>query len=362
MNQQENKIGSLGYFNLARGIGMVLILLGHSYILFTPLSQRTQAPLSGLGSVLGGGTMAMFFLISGCGFYKRSPKKCFSIQKRLLLKPYCIVSVAILLTKLLLSVVERRPFRDHGGELVLTYLLGFNAEKGSTFLGIPIDSISIFWFVIALFGGWNLYNAISQLRNRRLQVALVVGCVLLGYLLTLYRKIWPFCLPMALLVVGYLAAGAWINRKGLLECRLRGWSIVLLCVPVVCSAIWGRVNIMTCVWKLGLLDVLSTFCLGFLLMRLFAWIMTLNLHNNLVLGLETLGFNSIWVVSLHAYEKVIFPWYRMDEVVPLGPAGCTLVCFFGRLMLIFLLYQLVCVITQCWKRLRGKKKPKIVIE
>lgn len=362
MNQAENRIGSLGYFNLARGIGMVMILLGHSFILFAERPHRTQALFSGAGSVLGGGIVAMFFLISGCGFYRRSPRKCFSIQRKLLLKPYCAVSAAILLTKLLLAAVEQRPFRSHGGELVLTYLLGFNAEKGGVFWGIPIDSISIFWFVLALFGGWNLYNAIAQLRSQQLRGGLVFGCVLLGYLLTLYRKIWPFCLPMALLVVGYLAVGAWINRKGLLERRLPGWSILLLCVPVVCSLAWGRVDIMTCVWKLGLLDVLSTFCLGFLLMRFFAWIMTLNLHSNLVLALEALGFNSIWVVSLHAYEKVIFPWYRMDEVLPLGPAGCTLVCFFGRSALIFLLYQVVCIITRCWKRLQGKKKPKIVIE
>ena len=143
----------LGYFNLARGLGMVLILLGHSMNLYLP-PEVYRNPGLGTGTVIGGGIMAPFFMISGFAFYKRSPKKCFSIQKKLFLYPYIFVAGAVLLTKAGLAVLEKRSFLKHGGELVLTYLFGLNAEGGGKFFGIPIEAVSIFWFILALFGGW----------------------------------------------------------------------------------------------------------------------------------------------------------------------------------------------------------------
>ena len=65
------KSESLGYFNLARGVGIVMVLIGHS---MNPLLSAAGEPhlFSGAGSVLGGGIMAAFFMISGFGFYKRN--------------------------------------------------------------------------------------------------------------------------------------------------------------------------------------------------------------------------------------------------------------------------------------------------
>ena len=68
--------------------------------------------------------MAAFFMISGYGFYKRKPHKCFAIQRKLLLLPYCIVAAAVIISKFLLAVVRQRSFMENGGEFVLTYLLG----------------------------------------------------------------------------------------------------------------------------------------------------------------------------------------------------------------------------------------------
>ena len=94
-------------------------------------------------------------------------------------------------------------------------------------MGIPIESVSIFWFVLALFGGWNLYNAIVQLKSVRMQCFLSAGCVVLGYFLTKLSKIWPFCLPMVLIAVGYLAAGEWIRKNHLLRKKFRCYAGLL---------------------------------------------------------------------------------------------------------------------------------------
>lgn len=348
---------SLGYFNLARGMGMVFIIFGHSMNLYLKDSKGMYFS-SGLGSVLGGGILAAFFMISGFGFYKRSPKKCFSIQTKLLLRPYCLVAAAVLLTKVLLALIKRRSFWNSGGELVLTYLLGLNAEGGGEISGIPIESISIFWFVLALFGGWIIYNRIVQLHSKHLRFVCVCGCVILSYLLTLISKIWPYCIPMALLAVGYLAAGDYMKKKGLLDKKIRPVWWMLIAGIIALSSAFGEINVVACVWKLGLIDVAATFCMGFLFLRLYARLMRHDWKGRIIGILEEIGFNSIWIVCLHAYEKIIFPWYRIAEAFAENMWLGVFLCFAGRCIVMYVLYKFVSIITG---KIRKKKAKKIVL-
>ena len=363
MRNKSERAESLGYFNLARGLGIILILAGHS---INPVLPRIQSGglFAGAGTVLGGGVIAAFFMISGFGFYKRSMKKCFAIQCRLLLRPYGIVAAAVLGTRGLLALLEQRSFWEHGGELILTYLLGLNAEGGGTLLGIPIESVSIFWFVLALFGGWMIYNGVLQLRAPVLRVGMIVGCVLLGYGLTLLSKVWPLCLPMGLLAAGYLAAGRQIREKQLLERKLPVWILVLLAGTAGVSAAFGQVNIVACVWKLGLVDVAGSFCAGFLLLRLYAWFMKKQGKQGKtrrIRGLiEEVGFYSIWIVCLHAYEKIIIPWYRIYGMLPEYPWLAVSICFVSRCLIMYGIYKGIFWIKG--KQKKKRKRPKIRIE
>ena len=336
----HNSIG-LGFFNLARGIGMVLIVFGHSMTPFFPVREVGDGLFAGAGSVLGGGIMAMFFLISGFGFYSRSLRKTFTTQWKLLMNPYWITAGAILASKVALAVVKQRPFAEHGGDLVLTYLLGLNAERGGTFFGLGVDSVSILWFVLALFGGWILYNGICRLKSEKLRWFLTAGAVVLGWLLTTVSDVWPWCLPMALMAVGYLAVGDLIRRRGWLTEKLPWWSWCILGgVSLGCFAL-GGVNMVACQWKLGLLDVAGSFCVGFLLLRSYCWLMTWNWQCKPVQILETAGFYSLWIVFLHGYEKMIVPWYRLGNLLPGQPVLCTALCFILRCGLIFILMRLL---------------------
>lgn len=353
MNQKKG-IG-LGYFNLARGLGMVLIVFGHTMNLYlTDASARTEL-FSGAGSVLGGGIMAAFFMISGFSFYKRSFKKCFTIQSKLLLRPYYWVAAAVLVTKLVLAIIEKRSFWEHGGELILTYLFGLNAEGGGDILGIPVESVSIFWFILALFVGWILYNEIASLRSERLRACWVLGCIIAGYGLTLISKIWLYCLPMGLMAVGYLAAGKFMKKHDLLEKKL-AWKWWVLILAVVCfSATFGEVNIVACIWKCGLLDVAGSFCAGFLILRLYALLMRRVPQGKVMNGLEEIGFQSIWVVCFHAYEKIIFPWYRIAGALRSHPwLGVTL-CFLGRCVVMYLMYKILfwCIAKMKKRKIQG---------
>lgn len=355
MKQNQGKSECLGYFNLARGLGMILIIAGHTYNLFCASAQDSR-PFSGAGSVLGGGIIAMFFMISGFGFYKRSPRKCFQIQKKLLLWPYTLTGAAVLVTKLLLAIIKRRSFFLHGGELVLTYLLGLNAEGGGMLGRIPIESVSILWFLLALFGGWILYNRIMQLASGKLRMILIGGCVILGYCMTLLSKVWPFCLPMGLQAVGYLAAGDQIRKRNLLEKKLPYPLLVLLIAVSGVSAAFGGVNMVAGIWKLGLFDVAGSFCTGFLLLHLYAAVKNKIRGGKITGMIEEIGFCSIWVVCLHAYEKIIFPWYRLGNIFPDWSWLCAAISLIGRSAVMYFLYRVLNRIRKKWKKKHRKVK------
>ena len=351
MRNNRKPTAGIGYFNLARGLGILCILLGHTANLYLKRPEYADAGVfSGIGGVMGGGLMAAFFLVSGYGFFRRSMKRCVSLQSRLLLKPYLWTAAAVLATKLLLAIVERRPFREHGGELVLTYLLGLNAEGGGTFLGARVDSVSILWFILALYGGWLLYNAIRGIRSEWICFFCSAGCMVLGWLLTLFSKVWPYCLPMIFLAVGLLWCGDFIRRHELLERRLPLWGWLLIWIPAGLSAAFGYVNFVAGVWRAGLLDVLGVCCWGFLFLRLYAWFMKRGRRGKIIALLEEAGLCSIWIVCLHAYEKVIVPWHWIPAMLPERPGLGICLCMAVRCLLMYGLYRLILFARGKWKQ------------
>lgn len=358
MTGNQGKTISLGYFNLARGAGMILIVFGHCVNLYSAVNlseDSAQFLFSGMGSVLGGGIMAAFFMISGICFFRRSMARCLKVQAKLLLRPYFVVAAAVILTKIALAIVRQRPFSLHGGEYVPTYLFGLNAEGGGRILGIPVESVSILWFVLALFGGWILYNEISQLGSQALRFVCVLCCVVTGYFMTLLSKVWPFCLPMAFLAAGYLAAGELIKKKNLLERKIPvGWNILIWTVLAVCMA-FGRVNIVAGIWGLGILDVLGSFLCGFEILRLYACFMRREHSGHIAAFLEEIGFHSMWIICLHAYEKIIFPWYRVMELFADCPVVGILVCFAGRCAVMYILYLIIRTVVGQYRIYRGGK-------
>jgi len=332
-----NKIGGIGYFNVARGLGMLYVLLGHSAALFTP--ETNGRILSGAGWVLSSGVMVMFFMISGYGFFKRRPRKCIHIQTKLLLKPYWITALSILISKMILLCIRKNMGIQNVNGILITYLFGLNAIKGAEVGSITFGSISILWFIIALFGGWILYNGIAQIPSRKTQNMVLGGCIILGILLTRISKIWPFCLPMILFAAAYIAAGAWMRKEKLLERKIQWWVYGILLICIIPSLIWGDIDILGCKWKLGIIDVISSFILGFLFMKVYVFCMKKIQGGWFLDKIESIGMHSLWIMCIHGYEKVMIPWYRLEMYFPSGIS--TVICCIGRGIVIWVLFQCI---------------------
>lgn len=360
MEKHEKMTAGLGYFNLARGLGIILVVLGHSINLFLPSSADISVSgiFSGTGSAAGAGVMAAFFMISGSGFFRRSPGKCMRLQFRLLIHPYLWTAAAVIATKIALAVIEKRSFLNHGAEMIPTYLFGLNAEGGGRLFGFPIDSVSILWFLLALFGGWILYNWIRQTESKYLHFIFAAVCTAAGWIMTVISPVWPYCLPIMLLTVGFLWAGELIRDHNLLERRLPAWCWAVIGIPALCSILFGQVNIVAGIWKLGPIDVFGVFCWGFIILRIYALFMKKG-HLGCIAGfIEETGFHSIWIVCLHAYEKVIVPWYRLAGMFETRPVLGICLCFAARCAVMYILYRAIVFILY---RIRKKKRKKLVL-
>lgn len=143
------------YIDVMRGIGIVLMCLGHSIAL---LSE----PVNTFISIF---HMPLFFFVSGMLFYKKElgnfwgflKKKCLSI-----LVPQLLLAAVIFIEQLLICIVKKDV---------------------SVILEIDISSLLLGWFLIVLFVAEIIIYWILKFIKKRLYIALVTVVFFVGFLL-----------------------------------------------------------------------------------------------------------------------------------------------------------------------------------
>ncbi|MBP5291618.1 MAG: hypothetical protein J6Y90_03250 [Lachnospiraceae bacterium] len=331
VKKEVKDVHSMGFFDLAKGLGMIIIILGHSYNMAfnTPgvhaameggrniIFGKAGPLFSGAGSVLGAAVVAMFFMISGYSFFKRKPKKCLSLQAKLLLKPYAVTGAAVVVSKFTISLLRRRSFLEHGAAFITTFLFGTSLDSGGRIFGLPAESISILWFILSLFEAWVAYNLIVRIKAERVRHILVACIVIVGYLMSLAPFAWPYMLPQSMVALGYFHVGHMCKVHKAFERELPQWlpihagSIASFCL------IFGSVNMAYNYWGLGLVDLAGTFALGFLLLMGYVKKLGPIPDTKVTSLISAVGFSSIWVVCIHGFEMCVFPWYMLiDRLMP----------------------------------------------
>jgi len=369
--REVRDIHSMGFFDLAKGLGMIIIILGHSYNMAfaepgvhpamaegrSVIFGKAVPLLSGAGSVLGAGVVAMFFMISGYSFFKRKPKKCLSMQTKLLLKPYAVTGSAVIVSKLIISLLRRRSFLEHGAAFIPTYLFGTSLDSGGKIFGLPAESISILWFILSLFEVWVTYNLIVRIKSARTRHILVVCSVIAGYFMSLAPFAWPFMLPQSMVVLGYFHVGHLCREHKVFERKLPQWLPILAGSVASFCLLFGSVNIAYSYWGLGLVEVAGTIALGFLLMLGYVKKLGTVPDTKLTSFISAVGFSSIWIVCIHGYEMCVFPWYILIGLLMPHKFLAFLVVAILRSVMIWCVYMAI-----MWVRKKTQRKKKIVLE
>ena len=351
---RTNNANTIGYFNLLRGYGMFFVLLFHTRILRFERDIYEQ----GFFSITGAGLMAMFFIVSGFGFYKRKPMRCLKNQFNLTFLPYIYLCLLVLLEKVVYNWIRGIPFMKNGGNLVLTYLLGLTVYPERTVAGFPVSFVGLFWFLLALFTGWVIYNQISQIKDKKTVRLCVMLAVLLGWILPIITDLWPYCIPQGLLVTGCLYIGESIRKNKLMEKHLPVAVYAAAIIWIGISEVFGGGDMGTNQWKLGLFDVVSAYLIGILFIKIYTAIYCYIPENRLTAFLEAVGGESFLIFCIHGVERVTIPWYLLVRDIQ-NPYLATLVYFIFRCLFIYLAYIAVKRIQRYLNRRKKKNKVKI---
>lgn len=354
---RSKNTSAIGYFNLLRGYGMVFVLFFHTRILYFVRRQDNLGPLT----ITGAGLMMMFFIVSGFGFYKRKPQRCFKTQCNLIIVPYIGMCIFILLERVIYDLIRGIPFSENGANLVATYLFGLCVYPERSIYGIPVSFVGLFWFLLSLFVGWVVYNQISQINDIRIVRLCVISCVLLGWLLPLLSDLWPYCIPQGLLVVGCLCIGESIRKHKLIDNHFSPFIYTIALVWICVSEIMGGGDMGTNTWKLGIFDIISAYLIGILFIKTYTIIYCYIPDNKFTRALEAIGGESFLVFCIHGVERVTIPWYVIQRYIR-NPYLGTLVYFVLRCIFIYFAYKAIKCIQRHNNKRKRKNRIKITLE
>lgn len=176
------------WIDTCRGIGILLVVLGHCNPPFCNLIYAFHMPL--------------FFILSGYLYKERKPVADYG--KRMLrryITPYFILCFI----NLLIALIWDR------GENFGRYILGILYSRGTT---TWMPNCSPLWFLTGITVALFLYNLIMYIGNRWLQGLSIVACVVVSYtlyLLEVPKLPWNF--DTALMAITFIALGHWLYKR-----------------------------------------------------------------------------------------------------------------------------------------------------
>lgn len=358
---KRRMIDSIGYFNFARGFGIICVLFGHTIRYFVSTEIIYSGLFSNISTSVGAAIMAMFFMVSGFGFRSKKIKKAISEQAQMLLIPYVVTASLIVAAKLVLAILKQKSFIQNGGDILIAYLIAINGYK-STILGFTVDNIGILWFLWALFGGWIIYDAITRIGNSKIEYLLVSTGILISFLMIHYSKVWPFVLPHMFQTTGFICVGKLIRDSDFLEKKQNPLVYIILCVSAGITLTFGGVDINSCSWRLSVIDYIGIMCLGILILKGFSALQNRKVKGKLYNAVAILGVNTLYIFCIHGVEAKIIPWYRwthyFDDRIWLGLFIYLLV----RICFIFIAFNLVKFIQHKFFKKKKSKHKKISLQ
>lgn len=298
---------TIGSFDLAKGIGMFIIVAGHTLSFYEDPLFAVLLVIS----IFGQGIMPMFYIVSGIGSKKTESRKCLKKSAGNLLLPWIWV---IAFVAILFPIFHYMFFHWWPGAVseMLKTVLGILSgcrNSGEQIWGIELYESSAAWFLFSLFVALNLMNAIWKVPDEKRRLFFVGLCVLTG-LWCKVVNIWYFCIPDGLMAVGYVYLGSCIKKQKWVEKRCPIWQWAILVGIFLLNEMVKRSGV---VWKTvrELLLFLGTGCWGLIFIRFTLW--ANRFSGSILEGIRKIGRYSYYIMCIHSVEMSCIPWYLFAQ-------------------------------------------------
>ncbi|MCM1134493.1 MAG: acyltransferase family protein [Clostridium sp.] len=301
-----------GMFDVAKGILMLLVILGHQKGFFYSTLQVhnlfTASPLIGGYDVV---IMGLFFIMAG---YTSHPEKnlkgYLKKSSRALLIPYFLTMIVILMIRIVWDICVGTFDFEIIRSIIFGFLYGNGISGGLLFGQFPAESIGAAWFLLALFWSGLLHQLLLRIPNAVARALLIWGGTIAAVALP---DAWHFQFPWAL-VPGCTAVGfREIGR--LLRIQKRFYQKINWPFAVMAAVLSGALHFISTakfwsnIWQFWMLDYLSAAAMGVVLLHFY-------INSGLAVarftdGLAYIGRYSLFFFCLHNIEMLIFPWRRV---------------------------------------------------
>ena len=320
-------------FDFVKGLAMLAVVFIHS----GSVAEYDVYPIVLLRSVV----VAIFFMASGFWLRKRKLQKGVRQAAEQLLIPYAI-TLGIILAVGFGHRLLTHDLQAYWEVFVLPVLKrGAGPRTGAL------------WFLVATFQTWSMYYLLMRLKNPRLRLLLVIlGAVVGMGLLPLHD--YTYLLPQSLLMLSYIYGGYWIREKGLFDKQVPAWLLVVMSIPALVLAAFGKIDVIFDVVDFGILNIAAQLLFGYaviyvtLLINAKEWKWTE--------WIMAIGRHSLWVLCIHSIEMSIFPWNVLWNFVEPNSMVGILAHFALRSVVILV----CCVALRKWQgRIYKRKKQRL---
>lgn len=313
-----NKSDRLRFVDIARGIGILSIIVGHFGI---PAIVRVVFTFH----------IPVFYLITGY-FMEKEPVSLF-LRKRLknLLIPYLLTCMAVVLLQGFVALFHGM---DVIGNLWNWIKAGFYGAGSSYHLPEPFSAIGAVWFLLATFWGSLLMQFVLR-RNQYVQAIWVVALFALGYI-TANKLIWfpfdiqPGCCAVLYMYIGYMARK---NEDGIRKVMNKAWPAAFFAWFAFIYT-FASFSLVRCDYGRGPVDIAASlcacYCIFFISEKLDRF------DGRIVWTLANIGRYSLLILCVHLVEMDLIDWWKVvDRLQMFGiPKLCGCVVAVGLKMVI----------------------------
>lgn len=279
----------IAYFDIAKFIGIMMIILGHFGV---PDINRFVYTFH----------VPLFFLISGY-FFKPADSMCLLIKTkfRQLIIPYILVMICVILIYIIKNFSESLTDILHGCALYfISYLYGSGyIEKIYNF---QILSVGPVWFLPALLWGYIFLNYVLKTKYPFYTVILIFAA---GYYSSAF--IWlPFSIQSAMTAVLYMYLGYKAKVLKITNYNIRlTQTFPLLCLWGICLSYGGRFLLVQNYSVFLITDILASLAASYLVILYSRWLEKMSRFAGFM---SYFGKCTIIILCLHSIDVTAMPW------------------------------------------------------
>lgn len=293
INKEKKRID---YFDIAKGIGIILMILGH-------MSLQNKY----LKNFLYTFHMPLFFIISGYFFRYRENKICIKNIIKKLIIPYTLTCIIIIFYKVFRLLLDGN-FSDITNTikvwgLASIYGSGYGIRYGIQFIGA-------IWFLLALGFATYIMNLIYNQKYRYLWVLLIAY---VGYKTSTY--IWlPLSIQVGMVALVFVYIGVLVRENDLFNTKIPIiLYLFLIFIMVFCTKYCGNIDMVRNYYNDGLIDFIGGLSGTFLCIKIS---MIIDKYTKMLSKMFAfIGRNSLLCMCIHLFSLDCLNWITINNLL-----------------------------------------------